>query len=140
MKADALKSLKKKIEKALLQIRPFLVEDGGDVQLVEITDDLRNGDSELLKSIASNVKEWAGNWEAVWDNILLRAKIKQALVDYSINTGRPELLEAEFVVRANDMFHIILESVKNETGFLNSEKIYTEWISWLEKNAGKSNK
>ena len=107
---------------------------------LEITDDLRNGDSELLKSIASNVKEWAGNWEAVWDNILLRAKIKQALVDYSINTGRPELLEAEFVVRANDMFHIILESVKNETGFLNSEKIYTEWISWLEKNAGKSNK
>lgn len=40
MKADAIKSIKTKIEKALLQIRPFLIEDGGDVQLVEITDDL----------------------------------------------------------------------------------------------------
>jgi len=107
---------------------------------LEITDDLRNGDSELLKAIASNVKDWAGNWEAVWDNILLRAKIKQALVDYSVNVGKPELLEADFVVRANDMFHIILETVKNETGSLDSERIYNEWISWLEKNAGKLNK
>ena len=32
-------SLVKKIENALSQIRPFLLEDGGDVQLVEITDD-----------------------------------------------------------------------------------------------------
>ncbi len=31
--------LKNKILKALEQIRPFLLEDGGDVQLVEITSD-----------------------------------------------------------------------------------------------------
>lgn len=34
------KSLEKKIENALSQIRPFLLEDGGDVQLVEITSDM----------------------------------------------------------------------------------------------------
>lgn len=33
-------SLQKKIENALSQIRPFLLEDGGDVQLVEITEDM----------------------------------------------------------------------------------------------------
>ncbi len=33
-------SLDKKIENALSQIRPFLLEDGGDVRLVEITSDL----------------------------------------------------------------------------------------------------
>lgn len=34
------KSLINKIETALSQIRPFLLEDGGDVELVEITSDL----------------------------------------------------------------------------------------------------
>lgn len=34
------KSLKNKIENALSQIRPFLMEDGGDVELVEITADM----------------------------------------------------------------------------------------------------
>ena len=33
-------SAKQKIENALDQIRPFLNEDGGDIHLVEITDDL----------------------------------------------------------------------------------------------------
>jgi len=35
------KNLAIKIEEALDQIRPFLKEDGGDVSLVEITDDLK---------------------------------------------------------------------------------------------------
>ena len=30
----------KKIEKALEKIRPFLLEDGGDVKVLEVTDDL----------------------------------------------------------------------------------------------------
>ncbi|MBI2673295.1 Flp pilus assembly complex ATPase component TadA, partial [Candidatus Woesearchaeota archaeon] len=45
------------------------------------TDDLINGDSDILKNIAGNVKEWTGNWDALWSNILLRAKIKQTIVD-----------------------------------------------------------
>jgi len=44
---------------------------------------LINGDSQILKDIASNVKGWAGNWDAIYDNILLRAKIKQEIVDVS---------------------------------------------------------
>jgi len=35
------KNLAIKIEEALDQIRPFLKEDGGDVSLVEITDDFK---------------------------------------------------------------------------------------------------
>ena len=48
---------------------------------LEPSDDLINGESEILKAIAGNVKEWSGNWDAVWDNITLRAKTKEALVD-----------------------------------------------------------
>src|SRR3989338_8430107 len=48
---------------------------------LEPTDDIINGDSEILKDIASNVRGWAGNWDAIYDNILLRAKIKKEIVD-----------------------------------------------------------
>jgi flagellar protein FlaI len=44
------------------------------------TDALLNGDSDILKSIAGQVKDWAGDWDAVWNNILLRAEIKEHLV------------------------------------------------------------
>ena len=37
----------------------------------------------ILKAIASNVKDWAGNWDAVWDNIMLRASIKKTIVEVS---------------------------------------------------------
>ena len=47
---------------------------------LEPTDDLVNGESEIVKAIAGNVREWAGNWDAVWENILLRAQIKEAIV------------------------------------------------------------
>jgi len=46
---------------------------------LEASDDLINGDSEIIKEIASNVRGWAGNWDAIYDNILLRAKIKKKL-------------------------------------------------------------
>lgn len=39
MAASADKILESKIETALSQIRPFLLEDGGDVRLVEVTED-----------------------------------------------------------------------------------------------------
>ena len=29
-----------KVNKALEQIRPFLIDDGGDIELIEVTDDL----------------------------------------------------------------------------------------------------
>ena len=34
------KEIKLKINKALEQIRPYLIEDGGDLVLVEVTDDM----------------------------------------------------------------------------------------------------
>ena len=101
------------------------------------TDELLNGDSEILKSIAGNVKEWAGNWDAVWDNIMLRAKIKETLLDYSNKINDPNLLEAEFVIQSNDQFHKISEKIKEETGNLDSKKIFFEWNEWLKHHVKK---
>jgi type IV secretory pathway ATPase VirB11/archaellum biosynthesis ATPase len=97
------------------------------------TDALLRGDSEIVKSIAGNIKEWAGDWDAVWDNILLRAKIKQTLVEMSVRLNKPSLLEADFTIEANDQFHKISEQVKEETGITDSKKIFFSWNEWLKR-------
>jgi hypothetical protein len=96
------------------------------------TDVLINGESEILKGIAGNVREWAGNWDAVWENIELRAKIKQALVDYAAKSNDMELLEAEFSILANDEFHRISEQVRDEVGALDSKLIFFRWNEWMK--------
>jgi len=101
------------------------------------SDDLINGDSEILKSIAGNVKEWAGNWDAVWDNILLRAKIKETLVNFAVKQKDLALLEAPFIVQSNDEFHRISDSIKEEVGTLDSKRIFFDWNEWLKRSIKK---
>ncbi|MFH1450798.1 MAG: ATPase, T2SS/T4P/T4SS family, partial [archaeon] len=96
------------------------------------TKEFENGDSEVLMSIASRVKEWAGNWEAVYDNIKLRADVKQAIVDISKSANNKELLEAPFVGECNNNFHLITEQVSEELGGLDSKEIYDRWTKWLK--------
>ena len=104
------------------------------------TDALINGDSEIIKGIAGNVKDWAGNWDAVWENIELRAKIAQALVDYAEKTKDADLLEADFSILSNDEFHRISENVRDEVGELDSKMIFFRWNEWMKtmiKRRGK---
>ncbi|HIG94770.1 MAG TPA: type II/IV secretion system ATPase subunit [Nanoarchaeota archaeon] len=104
---------------------------------LEATDDLINGDSEIIKDIASNVKGWAGNWDAVYDNILLRAKIKNEVVRISQLTGNNELLEAEFNTLSNHAFHKISDEVHQEIGLPVSERVFPEWQKWLNNKIKK---
>jgi archaeal flagellar protein FlaI len=104
---------------------------------MEITDDLRNGNSEILKRMAGRVKEFAGDWDAVWNNIQLRADTKQAIVDLSVEHKDPSLLEADFVVTANDVFHLISDRVKEKTGTLDPQRILFEYKAWLQKAVQK---
>ncbi|MDP2628848.1 MAG: type II/IV secretion system ATPase subunit, partial [Nanoarchaeota archaeon] len=104
-----------------------------DVEKDELvpTDDLINGDSEIIKEIAANVKGWAGNWDAIWDNILLRAKIKKEIVEVAERTGNKDLLESGFNVISNNAFHQISDKVREEIGLPLSEKVFPEWQKWL---------
>ena len=135
---------------SITEVRKEWVDDplreGGFIELMkynpktdelEPTDNLINGDSEVIKDIASNVKEWVGDWDAVWDNIELRAKMKRRLVDYAEETGDLNLLEAEFIIKANDVFHITSGEVLKKYGSLDSKKIYFRWNEWLKKEAKK---
>jgi len=112
-----------------------LMKYNAETDELEPTDNLINGDSEVIKEIAANVKEWAGNWDAVWENIQLRADMKKRLVEYSKEMKVPELLEGEFVVLSNDAFHKISNAVLEKEGILDSKKILFRWNEWLKKEA-----
>ena len=106
---------------------------------LEPTDELINGESEILKNVAGNVKEWAGSWDAVWDNILLRTKMKETLVQVAKKTKMLNLLEADFVVHSNDEFHKISDKIRQEVGSLDSKRIFFDWNEWLKTTIKKMN-
>ena len=101
------------------------------------SDALINGESEIVKAVASNVKGWIGNWDAVYDNILLRAKIKQELVNVSEKSKLPELVEAKFNSLSNAAFYFISDAVREEIGLPSSERVFPLWKDWLKKEIKK---
>ena len=112
--------------------------EGGFVPLLEYSSKedrlkpsrtLLMGESSVLGDIANRVRDWKSNWEAVWDNINLRTKILQTLVD--VGAAKPELMEAANVVQSNNQFHSISDAVRSEVGMLDSKMIYERWLAWL---------
>jgi len=81
------------------------------------------------------------NWQeiggAVWENIELRGKIKGELVKAAEETKDDDLLEAPFVIKSNDQFHLASELVQKETGTLDSKKIFFEWNEWFKREIKK---
>jgi type IV secretory pathway ATPase VirB11/archaellum biosynthesis ATPase len=145
---DGLHSMKRVVQ--LTEVRKHWTEDPmkekGFVDLlkynvekdeIEPTEDLINGDSEIIKSIAGNVKGWAGNWDAVYDNIILRGKIKQELVDVSRKLKMPNLMEAKFNAFSSDAFHRISDEITQEVGLPISERVFPEWKNWLLQKTKK---
>jgi len=119
-------------------------QEGGFVDLLrynvetdelEPTSELINGESEIIKSIAGSVKGWAGNWDAVYDNIILRGRVKEEIVKMSKELGKPLLLEAEFNSLSNAAFHRISNEVVEEDGLPLSEKVFPRWREWVVKES-----
>jgi len=110
-----------------------LMRYNADKDTLEPTEALLSGKSDVLMRIASMTKGWAGHWEKVWDNILLRAKIKQTLVDYKRQYNLPILLEGGFCGESNDIYHHISAQVTEEYGELVSDEVYTRWDAWLRE-------
>jgi type IV secretory pathway ATPase VirB11/archaellum biosynthesis ATPase len=142
--ADGLHKLRRVLQ--ITEVRKDWSDDpnseGGFVDLMkynaatdalEPTPELLNGESEILKLIASKIKEYTGNWDAMWDNIQLRAKIKQRIFEISQESKMDDLLEAEFVILANDKFHKIVEKIIKKYGHEDSKEVYFEWNEWLEQ-------
>jgi len=129
----------------LTEVRKHWKEDpsleGGFVELMEYSarDDklkptsvLLDGESEVLNEIAKRVREWHGRWDDMWNNILLRSDIKESIFNYAERLNRPEILEADWTIRSNEMFHIISDQVRMEVGGLDSKLIYNKWENWFK--------
>ena len=91
----------------------------------------------MLKAIAENVKGWAGNWDAVYENILLRAKTKEELLKLAEKTGNEAFIEAEFNVWSNQAFHSISDEIRSEIGLPLSNRVFPAWQEWLNKEVKK---
>jgi flagellar protein FlaI len=118
------------------------MDEGGFVTLMEYsakedrmkpTDILIDGESEVLNEIAKRVREWHGRWDAVWDNIMLRTKIKETMVEYANKLNRRDILEADVIMDSNTMFHIICDQVREDVGNLDSKIIYDKWLEWFKE-------
>ena len=104
---------------------------------IEPTDSLLDGDSEILKAIAANVPDFAGDWDALWDNVVLRGELKEMIVKKAEELNDMDMLEAPFVIKSNDQFHIISEEVKASKGKLDPKEIKRKWINWLDRELKK---
>jgi archaeal flagellar protein FlaI len=106
---------------------------------LEPTDALIGGDSDILKTIAGNIPDFAGNWDAVWQNILLRARLKETLAKYAIEQKDDDMLEAPFVIACNDQFHKIYEQMRNSDQKYKdfNEELFTRWNEWLLREIRK---
>jgi type IV secretory pathway ATPase VirB11/archaellum biosynthesis ATPase len=102
-----------------------------DTDELEPSEALINGESEVIKDVASQVKGWAGNWDAIYDNILLRGQIIQELVNTAHKHNKPKLLEAPFVLLSNNVFHLICDRVTKERGVPVSSEVLPAWKKWL---------
>ena len=101
------------------------------------TDELLDGDSEILKAIAANIPDFAGNWDVLWDNVVLRGELKEMLVKKAEELDDMDLLEAPFVIKSNDKFHLISEEVKESKGVLDTKEIKRKWVNWFDRELKK---
>jgi hypothetical protein len=142
--ADGLKSWRRLLE--ISEVRKHWKEDPlrerGFAELmkynidndeIEASDAMINGESDVIKDIASKVKGWAGNWDAVYDNILLRSKIKNEIVKMAEATGKEGILEAKFNVFSNQKFHEISGEVIEELGLPVGDVVFPRWKKWLNE-------
>ncbi|OYT43753.1 MAG: hypothetical protein B6U88_00150 [Candidatus Aenigmarchaeota archaeon ex4484_56] len=110
-----------------------LLEYNAKKDELEPTPTLLAGESEVINSISKNVKEWKGNWEAVWNNITLRANVLKTITDYAAKLNNMEIIESSTVTTSNAKFHLICEEIKSELGALDSKEIYNRWLNWLKE-------
>ena len=146
--ASGLKSFRRVVE--VTEVKKHWKEDPseekGFVNLFEYdakADDLKPlpnllaGESYVLNEIANRIKEFRGNWDAVWDNIRLRAKVLEYIVRLAEKLNKPSLMEAKAVSESNTVFHLISEEVREEIGKVDSKEIFDRWKNWFEGYAKK---
>ncbi len=100
--------------------------------ILEPSKDLLEGNSYVVKQIASKVEDWAGNWDAVLDNIRARGDILKAISEHANLIKNPALLEADFASSAIDQYYDIIGKLKEEYGTAERKNIKSMFDLWLK--------
>jgi len=95
------------------------------VDSIEPTDLLDMGQSELIGKIAN---KWGVSVDEVLLNIKMRAQIKGLIAE--AGRTRPELLEADKVGQANNMFWLLMNELQDEGGRVDLKEVYGKWKEW----------
>lgn len=95
------------------------------------TDLLDMGQSQILRDIAL---KWGMTVEKALQNIRLRAEIKKTIVECS--SEKPELLEANANVDANNTFWMFIEQSKAKTGKVDYKVVEKNWKKWFKNYVG----
>jgi flagellar protein FlaI len=96
--------------------------------MIEPTDLLDMGQSELIEKIA---KKWGVNVDDVLQNIKMRTKIKEIIAQ--AGRVRPELVEADMVGQANNMFWLLMTELQDEMGHVDLGEVYNKWMKWYHR-------
>lgn len=94
---------------------------------IEPTDLLDMGQSELIGRIAD---KWGISIDEVLLNIKMRANIKGVIAKAGEN--RPELVEADAVGQANNMFWLLVNELQGWDERVDMIEVYRRWSEWYE--------
>ena len=112
------------------------VKEGGFIDLMKycVTKDELEPTPHLARSqiIATIARKWGTKPADVMKNLELRTKIQKTLIETATNAKNQKLLEAEFVVRSNNIFHELLEGQLGRRRRIDYGKIFEDWHGWLE--------
>ncbi|MEF8832153.1 MAG: type II/IV secretion system ATPase subunit [Candidatus Thermoplasmatota archaeon] len=119
-----------KQERRLIEISEF-ADDGfselmGYDEGLEATDHLKRN-SEKIGEIA---RSWGLTYNQAVQNIKLRAKIKEKMVKTAQRKDKDELLNPEWVTKANSKFWTLISKYGQEKDYTKVEK---KWMEWFEK-------
>ncbi|RIB35278.1 MAG: hypothetical protein BXU00_01970 [Candidatus Nanoclepta minutus] len=100
---------------------------------LKLTQEIVNGDSDTLKSIASRVRFFSKSWERLWNTILLIADTKKFLVDFAIKSNNLSILEADFVVLSNEKVNSLISESIDKFGEIERDYVLSKYEKWLRE-------
>jgi len=100
---------------------------------LKLTQEIVNGDSDTLKSIASRVRFFSKSWERLWNTILLIADTKKFLVDFAIKLNNLSILEADFVVLSNEKVNSLISESIDKFGEIERDYVLSKYEKWLRE-------
>jgi hypothetical protein len=94
---------------------------------IEPTDLLDMGQSEPIGRIT---QRWGVSIDEVLLNIKMRTQIKGIITE--AGRIRPELVEADMVGQANNMFWLLMNELQDGGGGVDLGEVYGRWCGWYE--------